>query len=121
MNTISPALKESEGFDNTLIWLNLFNWIPSLIGFVGFQNYLKTKNDRLDFTKYLLAGTVPVIASCLLQLFFNLNGPYETFNGLIVWFQKPLEDTTGIAGLFSNQNYAGFWLAVSLPFSLLTK
>ncbi len=102
---------------NSYIWLNLFNWIPALLGFIGFQKYLKTNKDRFIFSKYLIAGTIPVIASCLFQLFFNINGPFETLNGLIVWFQKPIENTGGVSGLFSNRNYAGFWLAVNLPFS----
>ena len=100
------------------LWLNIFNWIPALLSFIGFQNYLKTRKDRLNFSKFFIAGTVPFIISCLFQLFFNISGPFEIFNGLIVWFQKPLEVTAGVSGLFSNRNYAGFWLAISLPFSL---
>ncbi len=100
------------------LWLNIFNWIPALLCFIAFQNYLKTKKDRLNFSKIFIAGTIPIIASCLFQLFFDISGPFEIFNGLIVWFQKPLSATGGISGLFSNRNYTGFWLAVSLPFSL---
>ncbi len=117
-NLIYQVPKEIENLSNSLLWLNLFNWIPTLICFIGFQSYLKTKNDRLEFSKYFFAGTIPVIASCLFQLFFDINGPFEILNGLIVWFQKPLNDTGGISGLFSNRNYAGFWLSVSLPFTL---
>ena len=72
----------------------------------------------MQFSTFFIAGTVPLIASCLFQLFFNISGPFETLNGLIVWFQKPLSSSGGVSGLFSNKNYAGFWLAVSLPFSL---
>ena len=108
----------TETTSNFFLWLNLFNWIPTLLCFITFQNYLRTWEDRLKFSKYFIAGTIPVILSCLFQLNFNIHGPFEIFNGLIVWFHKPLEDTGGVAGLFSNRNYAGFWLAVSFPFSL---
>lgn len=117
-NFIYNIPKELENSSNTILWLNLFNWIPSLLCFITFQNYLKTNKDRLKFSKYFIAGTIPLIVSCFFQLFFNINGPFEILNGLIVWFQKPLEETGGVSGLFSNRNYAGFWLAVSLPFSL---
>ena len=43
---------------------------------------------------------------------------FQIFNGLIIWFQKPLEDTGGVSGLFSNRNYAGIWLSINLPFGL---
>jgi len=104
--------------DNSFVLLNLFNWIPPLLGFIGFQSYVKTEDDRLIFSKYLFSGTVPVIASYLFQLFFDINGPFQIFNGLIIWFQKPLEDTGGVSGLFSNRNYAGIWLSINLPFGL---
>ena len=116
-NFLLQIPKEIENSSNTYLWLNIFNWIPTLLCFVGFQNYLKTSKDRLNFAKFFIAGTVPFIASCFLQLFFDINGPFEILNGLIVWFQKPLKDVSGISGLFSNRNYAGLWLAVSLPFS----
>ncbi|WP_036924281.1 MULTISPECIES: O-antigen ligase family protein [Prochlorococcus] len=104
--------------DNSFVLLNLFNWIPPLLGFIGFQSYVKTEDDRLIFSKYLLSGTVPFIVSCLFQLFFDLHGPFQIFNGLIIWFQKPLEVTGGVSGLFSNRNYAGIWLSINLPFGI---
>ena len=103
--------------DNSYIWLNLFNWIPALLGFIGFQSYVKTKEDRLLFSKYLISGMVPVIASCLFHLFFDYPGPFTVFHGLIVWFHKPMEVTGGVAGLFNNRNYAAFWLSANLPFA----
>lgn len=117
-NFVFQIPKEIDDSSYTYLWLNIFNWIPSLLCFIAFQNYLKTRKERLNFSKFFIAGTVPLIASCFFQLFFNISGPFEILNGLIIWFQKPLEDITGIAGLFSNQNYTGFWLAVSIPFSL---
>ena len=117
-NFLLQIPKTIEDSENIYLWLNIFNWIPTLLCFIAFQKYLKTRKDRLNFSKFFIAGTVPLIASCLFQLIFDISGPFETLNGLIVWFQKPLEDTGGVSGLFSNRNYTGFWLAVSLPFSL---
>ena len=114
INFIPTILKDLE---NSYIWLNLFNWIPALMGFIGFQSYIKSKEDRLILSQCLLSGTVPVIASCLFHLFFEFHGPFEVLDGLIVWFHKPLEITGGVSGLFSNRNYAGFWLSVNLPFA----
>ena len=114
LTTIPTILQDLESY---YIWLNLFNWIPALLGFIGFQSYVKSKEDRLILSKCLLSGTVPVIASCLFHLFFDYHGPFEVLDGLIVWFHKPIEITGGVSGLFSNRNYAGFWLSVNLPFA----
>jgi len=114
LTTIPTILQDLESY---YIWLNLFNWIPALLGFIGFQSYVKSKEDRLLLSKCLLSGTVPVIASCLFHLFFDYHGPFEVLDGLIVWFHKPIEITGGVSGLFSNRNYAGFWLSVNLPFA----
>ena len=108
-----------KDYDNSLVWINLMNWIPIFFYYWGFQEYLKTYLQRLTFTKFLISGSIPVILSFILQKFFNLYGPFKTFFGLIVWFQKPLtEFSDGVSGLFSNPNYAGAWLALVLPFSI---
>ena len=117
INNISLIPTILKDLKSSYIWLNLFNWIPALLGFIGFQSYVKSKEDRLILSKCLLSGTVPVIASCLFHLFFEFHGPFEVLDGLIVWFHKPLEITGGVSGLFSNRNYAGFWLSVNLPFA----
>ena len=52
------------------------------------------------------------------QSFFNWHGPMETLNGLIVWYQRPIEGITGMTGLFNNPNYTGLWLNLILPFCL---
>ena len=108
-----------RGIDTSLIWLNLFNWIPTLIFFHSFQIYLETKYQRINFAKSLIIGTFPVILSCILQTFLNINGPFETLNGIIVWFQRPIEITGGVTGLFNNPNYLAFWFSIILPFTLI--
>ena len=84
----------------------------------GSQIYLKNNKQRELFIKVLIAGSIPIIISCILQYWFKVFGPFETLNGLIVWFQKPLIRNDGISGLFSNQNYTGFWFAMLWPFSI---
>ena len=66
----------------------------------------------------MLAGTLPVIITGIGQSFFNWYGPIETLNGLIVWYQRPIEGITGMTGLFNNPNYTGLWLNLILPFCL---
>lgn len=101
------------------IWINLINWLPVFLYYWGFQNYLKTNNQKLIFAKYLVSGTFPVMLSFIFQKFLNLYGPYETLFGLIVWFQKPISNFSAHAGLFSNPNYAAIWLVLVLPFAIL--
>ncbi len=99
-------------------WLGLINWIPLLLIYMGFQAFVSNKEDRKICAKFLVAGSIPVLVTGYGQYFFDWYGPLHTFNRLIIWFQKPLEDGQGLAGLFSNQNYTGCWLNIIWPFSL---
>ncbi len=103
--------------NRTIIWLNLFNWIPILIFFLGFQIYLVNPKQRYFFGIFLISGTLPVIISCIMQKFFYIYGPFETLFGTIIWFNRPLTEA-GHTGLFNNANYLGIWLTLCLPFSL---
>ena len=97
--------------------IDLANWIPFFFLFIIFQKFLKTSTQRKHFSRILIIGSFPIFFSCILQAWFNVYGPFETLNGLIVWFQKPIEENhNGITGLFSNQNYTGIWLTAILPF-----
>ena len=46
--------------NKNIIWLNLFNWIPILILYLGFQIYLFNVKQRYLFG-LLISGTFPVI------------------------------------------------------------
>ena len=116
-STFNTPIEMSQ-LENFSLLVGIFNWIPLFISFWAFQAYLKHKPQRELFAKYLLAGSIPVLISCITQYWFNIYGPFETLNGLIVWFQKPLSGNSGVSGLFSNQNYAGFWLSTIWPFSI---
>ena len=51
------------------------------------------------------------------QYFFNWTGPLNILNGLIIWYQRPLQEH-GLTGPFNNQNYAGAWLSIVWPFCI---
>ena len=104
--------------NHALSWIGLANWIPFFLCFWGFQPYLNSKTKRRRTAFALLAGTLPVIITGIGQSFFNWYGPIETLNGLIVWYQRPIEGITGMTGLFNNPNYTGLWLNLILPFCL---
>ena len=108
---------EAIGIEKSIIWMNLLNWIPILLSYIGFQTYLINENQRLLFRNFLISGTFPVIVSCIIQKFFNLYGPFETLFGTIVWFNRPLYDAN-LTGLFNNKNYLGIWITLCLPFTI---
>ena len=115
-NTIFNKTYLSLSFDQSLVWLNLLNWLPIFISFIGFKIYLRDSKQRLIFQKFLIAGTVPVIISCIMQDFLNIYGPFRTLFGSIVWFN--FSDLSGLSGLFNNPNYLGTWLTLCFPFSI---
>lgn len=104
--------------DKKIATLSLFNWIPLFILFINSQYYLKNKSDRYLFSKYLISGTIPVLISCILQYRFKIYGPFQTFFGLIVLYNKDNTHFEGVSGLFSHPNYTGIWLSISLPILL---
>ena len=105
-------------FDISLSWIGLFNWIPLFLIFWAIQPYIQTKKQRLGFAYSLIAGTFPVLISGFGQYWFNWTGPLELFNGLIIWFQRPIQGNGGLTGLFNASNYAGSWLNIVWPFCL---
>ena len=119
--TIFNIPEELVNFNKSTIWFGLFNWIPILLFYFGFKFYLKNDNSRILFKNVLIAGSIPVLTSCILQKFFNIYGPFQTLFGSIVWFNKPLNINDenfmgGLTGLFSNPNYLGTWLTMLIPF-----
>ena len=105
------------GINPELSLIGLFNWLPFFLSFWGFQNYLNTPRKRLLSSRFLISGSMPVVFSGIIQL-LNINGPFESFFGLVIWFQKPIEEVGSLSGLFNNQNYAGLWMAIVWPFCL---
>jgi len=106
-------------YDHKLSYIGLFNWIPLFWCFWGFQPYLSTRESRRNFLLVVLAGSFPILINGFLQFFFNFYGPFESLNGLITWFQRPIDNNTqGLTSIFNNQNYAGSWLSMIFFFSL---
>tara|TARA_B100000989_G_scaffold291707_1_gene266553 strand:+ start:518 stop:1909 length:1392 start_codon:yes stop_codon:yes gene_type:complete len=101
-----------------LTLLGLLNWLPLIFCFRSFQKFLKYPSDRKRCCLILISGTVPVLFSCISQIFFKWYGPFETLFGLITWFQRPIDGITGVTGLFSNPNYLSAWLIIIWPFCL---
>ena len=107
----------SDFLDPNSSILGIFNWLPFFWLFWALQPYLDSKEKRKKTALTLIAGTFPVLISGFGQYFFNWTGPFEIFNGLIVWYQRPLGGL-GLTGPFNNQNYAGAWLSLVWPFSI---
>ena len=97
--------------------LGIFNWLPFFWLFWALQPYIDSKAKRKKTALTLIAGTFPILISGFGQYFFNWTGPFEIFNGLVVWYQRPLGGL-GLTGPFNNQNYAGAWLSIVWPFSI---
>ena len=100
------------------IWFGLSNWIPFFWCFWGFQTYLQNQKLRIQTSKLLIIGSLPVLISGFCQYFLKMYGPYRFFNNLIVWYQRPLGEGNAVTGLFNNQNYAGAWLCIIFPFCI---
>ena len=107
-----------EIWDSKLSLIGLANWIPFIWVFWASQPYLNSQSKRRSFSLILVAGTFPVLITGLGQYFLNWHGPFETLYGLIIWYQRPIENPGGLSGLFSNQNYAASWLNFVWPFCI---
>ena len=104
-----------NNWDSSLSIIGLANWIPLILIFIGFSNYVETPKRRKLVLLIFLSGTVPVLISGIGQLFFNWHGPLKLLNGLIIWYQRPSEDLFSLTGLFNNPNYAVSWLNIVWP------
>ena len=69
-------------------WLRLFNWIPYFWFFWVLQYFSFSYEQSKAISLLLIAGTVPVFFTGLMQYFFNFNGPFILLNGLITCIQN---------------------------------
>ena len=120
-NCIFLTLNENNFFNLGIfnIWIGLCNWLPFFWCFWGFQPYLKSTELRIQISKLLIISSLPVLLSGFCQYFLKIYGPYSFFNNLIIWYQRPLANESGVTGLFNNQNYFGAWLCIILPLCLI--
>ena len=106
-------------WDPKLSIIGLGNWLPFIWFFWALQPFLISKQSRILFSLTLLAGSFPVLITGFGQFFFNWTGPFEILNGLIIWYQRPIDFPGGLSGLFNNQNYAGTWLNFIWPICIV--
>ena len=66
--------------------------------------------DKKLVANTLLISTIPVIVSCIAQMWFGWYGPFTTLNGLIVWFQRE-PSYSSATGLFNNPNYLDIYIS----------
>tara|TARA_A100001388_G_scaffold182021_1_gene136344 strand:+ start:13603 stop:14877 length:1275 start_codon:yes stop_codon:yes gene_type:complete len=104
--------------NRTNLFLEVFNWIPFFLIFLGVPYYLKKQSQREIFSKLIIIGSFPILISSFLQKYFNIYGPFSILNGLIVWYQRRpgYDSSDNITGLFNNPNYTGFILCAIIPF-----
>ena len=105
----------SEELNKNASWFGLFNWIPFFWVFCSSQEFLKSKEDRKLTSLILCLSTIPVIFSGIGQTFFDWHGPLEFLNGIIIWYQRPIDAISGLTAQFNHANYAGAWFTFILP------
>lgn len=116
---IAMLLGAINAYSGWLAWVGLANWFPFFWSFWAFQPYLISAEARRRSALWLVAGTVPVLATGFGQLFWGWSGPWQIFNGLIIWFVEPGGQPNGrLSGLFDYANIAGAWLAIVWPLAL---
>tara|TARA_A100001015_G_scaffold207509_1_gene232070 strand:+ start:1812 stop:3128 length:1317 start_codon:yes stop_codon:yes gene_type:complete len=108
----------TEIWNPNLSLVGMANWIPFFWIFWACQPYVNTKEKRKKFALFLISGTFPLLITGFGQYFFEWTGPFQTLNGLIIWYQRPINFPGGLSGLFNSQNYAGSWLNLVWPFCI---
>ena len=94
--------------------ISYLNWLPFFIFFFNVEVYLSNDHLRKYFGFFLICSSIPILISGFAQEFFQIYGPKEILNGLVIWYQRP--NQSGMTGLFNNQNYTGCALGIVLPF-----
>ncbi len=103
----------------SLAWFGLFNWVPFFWFFWALQPYLLTPERRIKCASLLVLGSLPVLITGFGQLWLGWEGPWEVFDGLIIWFVSPGGEPLGrLSGLFDYANITAAWLSGVWPFSL---
>ena len=103
----------------SLAWLGLFNWLPFFWCFWGLQPYLLTPERRRKCASWLVLGSLPVLITGFGQLWLGWEGPWQLFDGLIIWFVSPGGEPLGrLSGLFDYANITAAWLSGVWPFCL---
>jgi O-antigen ligase len=102
-----------------LAWIGLFNWLPFFWCFWGLQPYLLTSEKRKKCASWFVLGSLPVLITGFGQLWLGWEGPWQIFDGLIIWFISPGGEPLGrLSGLFDYANITAAWLSGVWPFCL---
>jgi len=110
-----------DAYSGWLAWIGLVNWLPFFWVFWSARDYLSSSLSRKKSTLILLFGSVPVFITGFGQIWLGWSGPWEIFDGLIVWFVASGGQPLGrLSGLFDYANIAGSWLSIVWPISLAT-
>ena len=117
--TDTSNLNSSNLVDFTNPYLGLINWIPLFLCFWGFQSFLDSEKKREIVAISLVCGTFPLLFSGFTQYFLNWHGPYQLFNGLVIWYQR-FNSGGRMTSVFNNPNYAGCLFAAIWPFFFAT-
>ena len=113
------SFRNGSNVINPLVnWIGLINWIPYLIFYWAFKPYLNDHQQRRKIIFLTLIGSIPLIVTGIGQYFFDWHGPIILLNGFITWFQRPINPTGGLTGLFNNENYSSLWLLILWPMGL---
>ena len=64
-------------FDKKSSILSSFNWIPFFYTFWAFKKFLRTKEQRKRCANLVIFGSIPFLIGGILQVFFNIHGPYS--------------------------------------------
>ena len=117
--TILMIVGSLRSYSGWLAWIGLFNWLPFFWCFWGLQPYLLTPQRRRQCALLLVVGSIPVLLTGFGQLWLGWEGPWELFDGLIIWFVTPGGAPLGrLSGLFDYANIAAAWLSGVWPFCL---
>ncbi len=107
-----------ENWNSNLALLDLANWIPFFFIFWAFSDFLNNTEKRKECAIYFLSGSVPILISGFVQLLTSIHGPFEIFNGLLIWYQREINKDAGVSAIFNNANYYGSWLIIIWPFAI---
>ena len=87
--------KDLYGWNITLTWIGLLNWIPFFYLFITTKYFLITTSQRLKVAVFLFSGSIPVLITGIGQYYFNWEGPLSLSNGLVIWYLKDIEAPLG--------------------------
>ena len=97
-------------------YIGLINWIPFFFLFSRLESFLFNTELRKYAGFFLICSLIPVLLSGFSQEFLHVYGSMKALNGLIIWYQRP--NTSGMTGLFNNQNYTGCVIGSLLPLAV---